>query len=1239
MSYRTHVCIVLLLAVTHSPYAVAAEPNLGPWYQIGPFEKTSFTAAVGPERRPGQVDLNARHGRLAWKKAKYTDGRVRRLTMPFPATMYFYRTITCDRPTKLTTYYGSDDAHEVWLGGKKLISNPGPHGMKADPDKVVLACEKGVNHLLVKVWNLRGKSGFYFHTSANKGARKKGKTPRKKRPPRLPSGPVVDWAKAVNLRALRMAIEDLTATFGERYPKGREYLRRLAALEKTDAEAFGKLRREAMLANPLLDFDRLLVLKRDFGDRAKSAMSAALGMPKLNSHSNNHISNPEKGWDNELTVLSDLRGEGKFRTVYKPPTGRIVVDPDVHFDADRVMFSMIGDHGAWGVYEAAVQDGQAKRITPPHKDVDYYDSCYGPAERIYFTSTATMQGLPCQNGKGPVAQMYAMDVSAGRIRQVTFEQDTDWCPTMLPNGRVMYLRWEYTDLPHYFSRILMTMNPDGTGQMEYYGSNSYFPNGIFGARPIPGRAQRVVGIVGGHHGISRSGRMMIFDPAYGRHEAGGVVQEIPGWGKRVKAIIRDRLVDGVWPQLIHPYPLSEPSTGLGAGKYFLVSMKATPQSLWGLYLVDVFDNVTLIKEVDGSALLEPIPLRKTPHPDTIAEKVQPERPDAVVYLEDVYRGPGLAGVPRGAVKKLRLFSYHYGYNGTGGHASVGVESSWDIKRVLGTVPVESDGSALFRIPANTPISVQPLDEKGRALQLMRSWLVGMPGETLSCVGCHEPQNEAPVNASRLALRRDASAIAPWYGPARNFGFRREVQPTLDRYCVGCHNGSKKDAPDFTDPVGPRRRHSPAYTFLQAYVRRPGPESDSHLTTPMEYHASASELIQMLTKGHHNVRLDTEAWQRLYAWIDLNAPYYGSWAETGRLKEFRGVDQRKRRRELAKLYAGVVCDPEADDAIDRPKPKPILPKPLARPAARKVTAAHWPFKATASKQRHTLDLGDSAKLELVLVPAGEFVMGDAAGELDERPLSRVFIDKPFWMGTTEVTNGQYHQFDPAHDSRYIDNGGKDQSTRGIPANLPDQPVIRVSNHRAEAFCRWLSRKTGPGAPGFALPTEAQWEWACRAGTDTPLWYGDLDTDFSKYANMADATVLSSRTRGKKGGVTPFPGDKRFNDGRLIAGSAGGYAANPWGLHDMHGSVAEWTRTAYRPYPYVETDGAGAAAKKVVRGGSWRDRPKRCRSAFRLSYPPHQRIVNVGFRVVMTAESRGEAEPCSRAQQNTTSKLVR
>src|SRR5208337_4252793 len=160
------------------------------------------------------------------------------------------------------------------------------------------------------------------------------------------------------------------------------------------------------------------------------------------------------------------------------------------------------------------------------------------------------------------------------------------------------------------------------------------------------------------------------------------------------------------------------------------------------------------------------------------------RRDAKVLIADLYRGEGLKGVPRGTIKRVRLISYQFGYQGMGAEPySIGLDGPWDHKLVLGTVPVCEDGSAHFRVPAYTPIALQPLDAEGKAVQLMRSWLTAMPGEVVSCVGCHEKQNTAPPIAKSIPAGGPPDEIRPWYGPARGFAFRREVQPVLDKFCV------------------------------------------------------------------------------------------------------------------------------------------------------------------------------------------------------------------------------------------------------------------------------------------------------------------------------------------------------------------------------------------------------------------------------------------------------------------------
>ena len=1049
------------------------------------------------------------------------------------------------------------------------------------------------------------------------------------------------------LECLRLAITDLVETFGPKYPRGMEYVSRLDTLEEAGNRGspewkgeFSRLKQEALLDNPILDFSRLLVVRRRVNNLRDFT---ALGMPS------NHECNSSlmrTGYDNEITILSAIRADSKLTTLYRPNDGGYVGEIDPHWDADRLLFAK-SDRENWKIWEIKTDGSGLRQVSDTPRDVDCFDPCYLADGRIVFGSTASYQSVPCWHGQKLVSNLYVMDADGTGMRQVCFDQDHNFHPVVLPNGQVLFHRWDYTGINHIFMRQLMLMNPDGTGQRAIYGSNSWFPNSLYFPRPLPGQPGKLICILSGYHGVHRMGQLVLVDTNRGWYGADGLVKRISGRGDPINPMIRDNLVDQDWPKFLHPYPLSD--------KYFLVSCWLDQKSQWGIYLADVFDNLVLVREEPGYALLEPVPLKKQPKPSLVPDKVDLSRKDGIVYLHDVYAGPGLKGVPRGTVKSLRILAYHFAYRGLGGPDKIGHGGPWEVMRILGTVLLKGDGSVMFRVPAKTPIAVQPLDGEGKAVQLMRSWFTVMPGEVLSCVGCHErPADAAPATIA-LAARQEPREITPWRGLARGFDFAREVQSVLDKYCVACHNGQDKARPDLRpehlvkdyrgkriSDLGVNRLHpkmkrdtngilkyTSAYEALIPYIRRVGIEDDVSMLLPGEYHADTSELIQMLRKGHQGVRLDAEAWDRLVTWIDLNAPCHGTWGEVYPIPD--GAHQR--RMALRKLYGGPEEDPEAIPNIPRSPVEAIMPEPLLK--AGRVQVSGWPFDSEVARQRQAavgprekiIALGDGVTMKLVRIPAGEFVMGDAGGEPDERPLTRVVIERPFWMGVCEVTNEQFRQFDPSHDCRYYQKRHARADDQGLRLNGPKQPVVRVSWDQAMAFCRWLSEKTGMK---FSLPTEAQWEYACRAGSDTALSFGDLDADFSKWANAGDKAFSRGLQEGGKqitGGLEHLVlegadlADARFNDRAIVTAPVGSYQPNAWGLHDMHGNAAEWTCTTYRPYSYRD-DGrndATTGGRKVVRGGSFFDRPKRCRSAFRLSYPAWRSVFNVGFRVVCETES--------------------
>jgi len=375
-------------------------------------------------------------------------------------------------------------------------------------------------------------------------------------------------------------------------------------------------------------------------------------------------------------------------------------------------------------------------------------------------------------------------------------------------------------------------------------------------------------------------------------------------------------------------------------------------------------------------------------------------------------------------------------------------------------------------------------------------------------------------------------------------------------------------------------------------------------------ADTSHLIKVLKKGHHNVMLNQEEWERMYTWIDLNIPYPGSWGESHKPPQ---KDQVERRVKYFKSYAGILDDSE----VPLPMPDPVeYEKPA--PAQKRnpdPTVSGFPFDTATAKQMQaqcslkpkTLDLGDNVKIELAPIPAGNYVMGASAKFMDELAKT-ASVKKPFYMSRTEVTLAQYNQFKREHENGFIERRGKDRKSRGIfDMNQPNLPVVRISRNEAEAFCEWLSKKSGMKV---SLPTETQWEWAARAGSGGSNYLPESQQ--SKGYNIADEHTGKRALRWNYGRI-----QKGHKDDELWVADAKSFTPNVWGLYNMLGNVAEWTASDYRPVPGVGVTPAveGKIDYAVVRGGSWNDTAALASLPTRWRYMPSQPVYDVGFRVVV------------------------
>lgn len=973
------------------------------------------------------------------------------------------------------------------------------------------------------------------------------------------------------------------------------------------------LQKQILLDNPEFNFDSILIARYDVGTVSRNVDASKMGTQRNNW--SNQTSAPREGFNGEIGVFTNLRGDMKYNRIFKPDWSTSMPDIRLHWNADRFMFTMNqkGDHH-WQVYELDIDGKNLRQITDGAKEhLDFFDACYLSNGKIAVMANVGGQGVPCVNGNDQVGNLCLFDPKTKNLRRMTFDQDANWGPVMMHNGKLMYTRWEYTDLTHYFSRFVMSMNPDGTEQKALFGSGMLFPNSIFDIQPLPYHHSRFVGVISGHHGVVRSGRLFLFDPMVSRNDTSGMVHEFPYKGRRPEPIVKDGLVDNVWPQFIKPYPIDNDN--------FIVTGKMDAQGLWGLYLVDTHDNLVLLAEYECEGLIHATPIRKMPVPPVIPDKVKLDDKEATVFIQDIYEGEGLPNVPRGTVKQLRIMTYEYAYLKTpSNHTAQGIQSGWDMKTCLGVVPVEEDGSAIFKIPANTPISLQPLDSEGRAIQWMRSWLTGMPGEVVSCVGCHEDQNKIVIPKRVMASARNPHKMKVPEGGLRPFTFKLEIQPILDRNCVSCHNAEHRL--NFTG-----NRHDEfsgnekSYLALHPYTHRQGSEAAMKVLVSYEYHANVSPLVQLLENGHYGVKLTDKEMKAIYNWIDFNVPGKGYFDICNDIFP----DQYNRRIAMGKKYANGVHNDwrkqmkDYAEYLEKQNNKAVKHE-YKEPKFKKVKVKE--FKSEGKPERMTLNIAPGVDINFVKVPAGTFAMGENRANSNAAPARKTKIQKSFWMSETELTNEQIRAIFPDHNSRQYDQMWKDHVHEGYPANGDKQVAIRISWNKANEYCQKLSEKTGKN---IMLPTEAQWEWAAKGGTNADYWFGEKYDSFGTFENLSDKQMLQMAVSGvdpkpmKENDpwypyFTFHPKAENVDDGNMLTALPGSYKANAFGLYDMVGNVSEWTRSDY--FPASEKVGKHSVSdRKVVKGGAWDTHPKDARAARRLAFYPWQAPYNVGMRLVI------------------------
>ena len=648
---------------------------------------------------------------------------------------------------------------------------------------------------------------------------------------------------------------------------------------------------------------------------------------------------------------------GTVGTLIRDARG-VIRNPDVSYDGTRILFAWKKDDRKddYHLYEMEVATRRVRQLTSGLGFADY-ECAYLPNGDIVFNSTRCVQTVDCWWTE--VSNLYTCDGDGRYMRRLSFDQVHTNYPTVMSDGRVIYTRWDYNDRGQLYPQPLFQMNADGTGQTEFYGNNSWFPTTIAQARGIP-NSTKVMAIATGHHS-GQSGKLILIDPSKGRQEAAGITMLAP---VRPAKAVRVDAYGQRGEQFQYPYPLSETELLV---TYATGNPGRNRPNGYGLYWMHVDGRRELLTFDPKLSSNQPVPLAPRPRPHRRPSAVDYRKTTGVYYVQDVYAGPGLEGIPRGTAKRLRVVALEYraagiGSNGNGGPAGGALVStpvavnngSWDVKRVLGSVPVEKDGSAFFTVPARTPVYFQVLDRKGHTIQSMRSWSTLQPGETFSCVGCHESKRSAPpVRKSSIAMKAGPRPLEPFYGPPQGFSFAKVIQPILDKHCVRCHNVRPGRPKPKARPkvafslLGDRnvdgrasRYWSDSYLALtqrgrpNRFVRWLNAQSVPSMLPP--YHAGAckSGLLTMIEKGHHDVRLSREETEKIACWIDLLVPFCGdytesaAWRDRGRkYAHFQGKRDRMAAQEAKNIQALVEAragrTPEGLPPV--PEFKPLDPR--------------------------------------------------------------------------------------------------------------------------------------------------------------------------------------------------------------------------------------------------------------------------------------------------------------------------
>ncbi|MDR0327807.1 MAG: hypothetical protein LBI05_05880 [Planctomycetaceae bacterium] len=607
---------------------------------------------------------------------------------------------------------------------------------------------------------------------------------------------------------------------------------------------------EKMLAGPMKDVEQIIfairIPGRDHWYVTFGNYSGPQGEPK------------ELAWKEEDGLLWGY-GDGSALVKQNIRTGQLDIllhderggirDPQLHYDGQKILFAYRpGGTHVFHLYEIDIDGKNLRQITDGV--YDDIEPAYNPDGSIIFCSSRCKRFVNCWHT--PVASLHRCDADGQNVRMLSSNNDHDNTPWFLPDGRVLYMRWEYVDRSQVDYHHLWTMNPDGTQQAVYFG-NLHPGTAMLDAKPIP-NTDKVVSIFSpGHGSPEHMGHLTIVSPKKGPDDTGSARRLGDGWFK-------------------DPYPFSE--------ECFLA---ANNDTIWIVDGNGHFEHLFILpKELRDKSFTvhEPRPVGHRPYEAIIGNRTNLSQATGYVVLQDVYRGRSLQGLERGSVKKLLVMrQLPKPINFSGGMEPLTINGSFTLAEVIGTIPVAEDGSAFAELPALQSIFFVALDEKDIAVKRMHSFLTLQPGETMACIGCHEERIEAPNMHTPVlqAVRRAPSKPEPIPGVPPIIDYPRDVQPIFDKHCVSCH--SPENYCGKLDLTGDKTAmHSMSYIRLTLHGHLVVDNRNQAKSNFEIYKigSGSSTLLEYIEPSHHEVSLSPEEKNLVRLWIDTSATYTGTY---------------------------------------------------------------------------------------------------------------------------------------------------------------------------------------------------------------------------------------------------------------------------------------------------------------------------------------------------------------------------